>query len=185
MLLLFPVAVQGEQAAGEIEAALAHLNACEAVDVIVVARGGGSLEDLRAFNSERVARAIVAFEAAGGFSGRTRDRFHDCGFRRRSESAHSLGRSGAHHRSATPHCGAGREPGEPAGTRNEIPAPARAAKVRQLARGSRGAAYGGNAAAGSANGWMISGSAWSTAVNGLCRAPDGVRWRIGGRCASS
>jgi len=55
-----PAAVQGEQAMGEVEAALAKLNASGLVDVIVVARGGGSAEDLAPFNSERVARAIVA-----------------------------------------------------------------------------------------------------------------------------
>ncbi len=59
-VLLFPASVQGESAAAEVEAALAQANACGLVDVIVVARGGGSLEDLSAFNSERLARAIVA-----------------------------------------------------------------------------------------------------------------------------
>ena len=59
-VLLVPASVQGEQSAAEIEAALAHLNAIAAVDLIVIARGGGSLEDLSAFNSERVARAIAA-----------------------------------------------------------------------------------------------------------------------------
>ena len=59
-VIVCAAAVQGEQAAGEVESALAHLNASGLVDVIVVARGGGSLEDLSAFNSERVARAIVA-----------------------------------------------------------------------------------------------------------------------------
>jgi exodeoxyribonuclease VII large subunit len=58
-VIVCAAAVQGEQAAGEVELALAHLNASRLVDVIVVARGGGSLEDLSAFNSERVARAIV------------------------------------------------------------------------------------------------------------------------------
>jgi len=58
-VLLYPVSVQGEQAPAEIEAALAELNASGLVDVIVVARGGGSLEDLAAFNSERVARSIA------------------------------------------------------------------------------------------------------------------------------
>jgi exodeoxyribonuclease VII large subunit len=58
-VVVCPAAVQGEQAAAEIESALAQLNASGLVDVIVVARGGGSLEDLSAFNSERVARAIV------------------------------------------------------------------------------------------------------------------------------
>ena len=59
-VLLYPVSVQGESAPAEVEAALADLNASGLVDVIVLARGGGSLEDLAAFNSERVARAIVA-----------------------------------------------------------------------------------------------------------------------------
>ena len=59
-VIVCPAAVQGEQAAGEVVTALAQLNAGSLVDLIVVARGGGSLEDLSAFNSERVARAIVA-----------------------------------------------------------------------------------------------------------------------------
>ena len=59
-VLLCPASVQGDQAPAEIETALEELNASGLVDVIVVARGGGSLEDLAAFNSERVARAIAA-----------------------------------------------------------------------------------------------------------------------------
>jgi exodeoxyribonuclease VII large subunit len=59
-VLLFPVSVQGDSAPSEVETALAELNASGLVDVIVLARGGGSLEDLAAFNSERVARAIAA-----------------------------------------------------------------------------------------------------------------------------
>lgn len=59
-VLLYPAAVQGEQAPEEIEAGIMALNQHGAVDVIVIARGGGSLEDLAAFNSERVARAIAA-----------------------------------------------------------------------------------------------------------------------------
>jgi exodeoxyribonuclease VII large subunit len=59
-VLLCPVSVQGDSAPAEIEAALAELNASGLVDVIVLARGGGSLEDLAAFNSERVARAIAS-----------------------------------------------------------------------------------------------------------------------------
>lgn len=59
-VIVCAAAVQGEQAAGEIETALSQLNASGLVDLVVVARGGGSLEDLSAFNSERVARAIVA-----------------------------------------------------------------------------------------------------------------------------
>ena len=59
-VIVCAAAVQGEQAAGEVESALAHLNASGLVDLIVIARGGGSLEDLAAFNSESLARAIVA-----------------------------------------------------------------------------------------------------------------------------
>jgi exodeoxyribonuclease VII large subunit len=59
-VLLYPVSVQGESAPAEIEAALSELNRSGLVDLIVLARGGGSLEDMAAFNSERVARAIVA-----------------------------------------------------------------------------------------------------------------------------
>jgi exodeoxyribonuclease VII large subunit len=59
-VLLFPVTVQGDSAPVEIEAALSELNDSGLVDLIVLARGGGSLEDLAPFNSERVARAISA-----------------------------------------------------------------------------------------------------------------------------
>jgi len=59
-VLVYPVSVQGDSAPAEIEAAIEELNACGLVDVIVLARGGGSLEDLAAFNSERVAQAIAA-----------------------------------------------------------------------------------------------------------------------------
>jgi exodeoxyribonuclease VII large subunit len=59
-IFLFPVTVQGESAPAEIEAAIESLNSTDIVELIVVARGGGSLEDLAAFNSERVARAIAS-----------------------------------------------------------------------------------------------------------------------------
>jgi len=52
--------VQGDQAPPQITSAIKALNAHADVDVIIVARGGGSLEDLWAFNDERVARAIAA-----------------------------------------------------------------------------------------------------------------------------
>ena len=58
-VLVCPVSVQGESAPAEIEAALKGLSSSGLVDVIVLARGGGSLEDLAAFNSEQVARAIA------------------------------------------------------------------------------------------------------------------------------
>lgn len=57
-LLLYPVRVQGVEAADEIAAALDDLNRLQAADVIIVGRGGGSLEDLWAFNEEAVARSI-------------------------------------------------------------------------------------------------------------------------------
>ena len=57
-LTLFPVRVQGEGAAAEIVKAVKFFNQRELVDVLIVGRGGGSMEDLWAFNEEIVARAI-------------------------------------------------------------------------------------------------------------------------------
>lgn len=57
-VLLRPVRVQGEGAAREIAAAIAELNRQGEAEVLIVGRGGGSLEDLWAFNEEPVARAI-------------------------------------------------------------------------------------------------------------------------------
>lgn len=57
-IILYPVRVQGEGAAEEIVQAIKDFNECKAVDVLIVGRGGGSLEDLWAFNEEKVARAI-------------------------------------------------------------------------------------------------------------------------------
>jgi len=59
-VLLRAVSVQGDSAPAEIEAAIVELNSANFADLIVLARGGGSLEDLAAFNSERVARAIAS-----------------------------------------------------------------------------------------------------------------------------
>jgi exodeoxyribonuclease VII large subunit len=59
-VLIYPVRVQGDGAAGEIAAALKFFTARNAADVLILARGGGSLEDLWAFNEEKVARAIAA-----------------------------------------------------------------------------------------------------------------------------
>jgi exodeoxyribonuclease VII large subunit len=61
-IILYPSAVQGEGAAAEIVSGIQTLDQHANVDVIVVGRGGGSLEDLWAFNEEPVARAIFACE---------------------------------------------------------------------------------------------------------------------------
>src|SRR6202790_816116 len=58
-LTLYPVRVQGEGAAAEMVAALAYFHMKQAADVILLVRGGGSLEDLWAFNEEHLARAIA------------------------------------------------------------------------------------------------------------------------------
>ncbi len=59
-VLLAPTLVQGDAAPAQIVDAIEALNARDDVDVIVVSRGGGSLEELWAFNDERVARAVAA-----------------------------------------------------------------------------------------------------------------------------
>ncbi len=59
-ITVVPTKVQGEQAAGEICAAIALANQLSDVDVMIVGRGGGSIEDMWCFNDERVARAIAA-----------------------------------------------------------------------------------------------------------------------------
>ena len=59
---LLPVPVQGEGASSKIAEAIAFMNEKKLADVIIIARGGGSLEDLWPFNEEVVARAIYASE---------------------------------------------------------------------------------------------------------------------------
>ena len=61
-ILLYPALVQGEQAPVSLCAGLDLLNAIEACDVIIIGRGGGSIEDLWAFNDERVVRRVAASE---------------------------------------------------------------------------------------------------------------------------
>jgi len=60
ILKLFPVLVQGAEAPMQIVHAIEVLNQLAPVDVIIVGRGGGSIEDLWAFNDERVVRAVAA-----------------------------------------------------------------------------------------------------------------------------
>jgi exodeoxyribonuclease VII large subunit len=57
-ILLYPARVQGEGSADEIVAGIDYLGSQPDIDVIIVGRGGGSIEDLWAFNEEKVARAI-------------------------------------------------------------------------------------------------------------------------------
>lgn len=59
-LLLYPVQVQGESASAEIAAAIRFFNDKKLADVLIVGRGGGSIEDLWAFNEERTVRAVAA-----------------------------------------------------------------------------------------------------------------------------
>lgn len=61
-VLLLPVRVQGVEAPPEIVGAIRYANRHKLADVIITGRGGGSIEDLWAFNDERVARAIFASE---------------------------------------------------------------------------------------------------------------------------
>jgi exodeoxyribonuclease VII large subunit len=61
-VLIYPAQVQGEAAAAEVAAGVEYFSRSRDVDVIIVARGGGSLEDLAAFNDEALARAIAASE---------------------------------------------------------------------------------------------------------------------------
>ncbi|MBE6675722.1 MAG: exodeoxyribonuclease VII large subunit [Ruminococcaceae bacterium] len=61
-LLIFPSLVQGEQAAAYLAGGIRYFNRAANVDVIIIGRGGGSIEDLWAFNDERLAREIAASE---------------------------------------------------------------------------------------------------------------------------
>ena len=58
-VLIYDARVQGETASAEVRAGIKHLNRLRGIDVIVVARGGGSFEDLFAFNDETLARTIA------------------------------------------------------------------------------------------------------------------------------
>lgn len=59
-ILIYSAQVQGETAAAEVATGIKYFNRAKNVDVIIVARGGGSIEDLAAFNDETLARAIAA-----------------------------------------------------------------------------------------------------------------------------
>lgn len=59
-ILIYPAQVQGAAAAGEVRAGVLYFDQSGLVDVVIVARGGGSTEDLAAFNDEALARAVAA-----------------------------------------------------------------------------------------------------------------------------
>lgn len=59
-ILIYPAQVQGEAASAEVAAGVKYFNRAKNVDVLIIARGGGSIEDLAAFNDEKLARAIAA-----------------------------------------------------------------------------------------------------------------------------
>jgi exodeoxyribonuclease VII large subunit len=59
-LLIYPAQVQGDSAPAEVTAGIHYFNRARAVEVIIIARGGGSAEDLAAFNHEGLARAVAA-----------------------------------------------------------------------------------------------------------------------------
>jgi exodeoxyribonuclease VII large subunit len=61
-ILIYPAQVQGAEAASEVTAGVRYFNRAKSVDVIIVARGGGSVEDLAAFNDEGLARTIASSE---------------------------------------------------------------------------------------------------------------------------
>ena len=81
-LVIRPSRVQGDGAAADVAAGIGALGSVEGVDVIIVGRGGGAIEDLWAFNEEEVARAIVASRVPDHLGRRSRGGRHDRGFRR-------------------------------------------------------------------------------------------------------
>ena len=140
--------VQGEDAAPDIARGLRAIGRVPGVDVVIVGRGGGSIEDLWAFNEEVVARAIARVAGSGHFGGRPRKRRDDCRLRRRPSGADAVGggrdgrrrqgrvlqpdRSAA--RSARRRRAGARAGAEPAGARDRRPA-----GVRRLSRPCRDA----------------------------------------------
>ena len=96
-VLIYPAQVQGEVAASEVSAGVRYFNRHGHVDVIIVARGGGSFEDLFAFNDEGLARVDCSVCHPGDLRHRARDRFHHLRFCRGPARAHSIGCGGAGH----------------------------------------------------------------------------------------
>ena len=91
-LTLYPVRVQGEGAAAEIVEALRYFQKKLTADVILLARGGGSIEDLWAFNEESRGARDCGLRDSRHLRHRTRNRFHHRRFCRRCARLHSFGR---------------------------------------------------------------------------------------------
>ena len=81
-LVIRPARVQGEGAAEDLARGIAQIATVPGIDVAIVGRGGGSTEDLWAFNEEVVARAIACIADPGDLGGRSRNRLHDQRLRR-------------------------------------------------------------------------------------------------------
>jgi hypothetical protein len=125
-VLIYPVPVQGATAAPQIAAAIRAASARAECDVLILARGGGSLEDLWAFNEEVVARADLRLHDSTGKRRRPRNRLHDCRPRRRCARADAIGRRRARHharlsRMVAPVHTAGPPPGNNTGARSLRP----------------------------------------------------------------
>ena len=116
-VVLAPTPVQGEEAPLKLVEALQNLNRLVKPDVILLARGGGSIEDLWAFNDERVVRAISGVAGTGHHRGRTRNGFHPGRFCSRPAGTHAHGCS----RTGDSHHGAGTEAGTGRDERRSLP----------------------------------------------------------------
>ena len=86
-VVVCPVLVQGEGAAAQIAHAIAYVNETHLADVIIAGRGGGSIEDLWAFNEEIVAR----FYTSDYFGGRSRNRLYHSRFCCRPACSNAVG----------------------------------------------------------------------------------------------
>ncbi len=94
-VVIYPAQVQGDAAASEVSAGVRWFNRHGKVDVIVIARGGGSFEDLLGFNDEALARVIAASEMPVISAVGHETDFTICDFRCRPARADSFGGGGA------------------------------------------------------------------------------------------
>ena len=100
---IYPAQMQGDGSVEQVVSGVEYFSRSGWAEVVIVARGGGSLEDLWTFNEESVARAIAESAVPVISSSGPRNRFHDCRFRRRSARAYAIGRRRIGDRNATKH----------------------------------------------------------------------------------